>query len=196
MFIYFQFYQKRAKSSLTIEQDHWSWFKSHPCFLVIMRPWGYPFAWLSLSLSNWAQYHSLWLWCAWSFGASWREGNFFFLPSPLLELLTWELVLFWFIAIWFSFQAALHAALFGVYYPLFQLPEGPLDWWKKILSASAAASLVGISSFPSLSTDARDAPAAWECPSPMMTSICHTAPMPSSPRPQNHPGCCSWWNKL
>lgn len=46
------------------------------------------------------------------------------------------------------FLGYLHAALFGVYYPLFQLLEGPLDWWKKILCASAAASVVGTSFFP------------------------------------------------
>lgn len=62
----------------------------------------------------------------------------------------------------------LHAALFGVYYPLFQLLEGPLDWWKKILCASAAASVVGTSFFPlpwapmqEIPLQPENAPALW-----------------------------------
>lgn len=81
------------------------------------------------------------------------------LPSLLLELLLmWELVLLWFSAIQLSFQAVLHVALFEGHSPLSSLPEGTLDWWKKTVSASAAASVVETSLFPSLSTDARDIP--------------------------------------
>lgn len=59
VFVHFQFYQNRVKPSLTIDKNHWSWFKSYPCFSVIMRTWGYHFAFLSLSSSNGVQKHSL-----------------------------------------------------------------------------------------------------------------------------------------
>lgn len=158
-----------------------------------MRTWGYLFAFLGHGSSNRVQkslfsgFDILWF----VFWSKLDGRGLFLLPTVHLELLfTWELILFWFKAIWFSSQAALHAAVFGVYYPLFQLPEGPLDWWRKIHSASASASVVGtFPTPPPLSTDTRDALAAWEGPSPMVTSICCAAPVPTLTLPHaiNHP---------
>ena len=49
---------------------------------------------------------------------------------------------------------------------------------------------------PSLSTDARESPAMYEHPCPVVMSICCTAPMPALLHPSITPGCCSLMEEI
>ena len=49
---------------------------------------------------------------------------------------------------------------------------------------------------PSLSTDARESPAVYEHPCPVVMSICCTAPMPALLHPSITPGCCSLMEEI
>lgn len=79
----------------------------------------------------------------------------------------------------------LSCCFFGGLLSVYQLPEVPLDWWKKILSASASASasVIGTSFSPLLEHWCQRCPCSMRMPSPVVNSICCAAPIPTPLHP-------------